>query len=150
MHILHPQNTNVFSNEMVRNPMKDIETRIIVIDDDLFTAELIGMALESAGFEVILADGGIDALEKISVDPSIKIIISDMNMPLINGAELFEELRQNGFNQPFLLLTGEDPEALRSDHPYIDAVLAKDENMQEALPNLVKILISKTGKKEIK
>ncbi|WP_027360189.1 response regulator [Desulforegula conservatrix] len=130
--------------------MKEAENRIIVVDDDSFAAELIGMALESAGFEVIMADGGIDALEKISVDPSIKIIVSDMNMPLINGAELFEELRQNGFNQPFLLLTGEDPEALLSDHPYIDAILAKDENMQEALPSLIKALISKAEAKETK
>jgi len=116
----------------------------------IFTAELIGIVLESVGFDVILADGGIDALEKISSDPSIKIIVSDMNMPLINGVQLFEEVRLNGFKQPFLLLTGENPEALLSDHPYIDAILAKDENMQEALPSLIKTLISKAEAKETK
>ncbi len=130
--------------------MKEAENRIIVVDDDSFTAELIGIVLESVGFDVILADGGIDALEKISSDPSIKIIVSDMNMPLINGVQLFEEVRLNGFKQPFLLLTGENPEALLSDHPYIDAILAKDENMQEALPSLIKTLISKAEAKETK
>lgn len=147
---MHVPNTNDFSKEMVRNPMKEAENRIIVVDDDSFTAELIGIVLESVGFDVILADGGIDALEKISSDPSIKIIVSDMNMPLINGVQLFEEVRLNGFNQPFLLLTGEDPEALLSDHPYIDAILAKDENMQETLPSLIKSLISKAEAKETK
>lgn len=130
--------------------MNESENRIMVVDDDLFTAELIGMTLESAGFEVILAEGGVDALEKISEEPSIKIIVSDMNMPFMTGVELFHELRKNGLNQPFLLLTGEEPAALRSDNPDIDVVMAKNENMQDTLANIIMALIEKAEAKETK
>lgn len=130
--------------------MNESENRIMVVDDDLFTAELIGMTLESAGFEVILAEGGVDALEKISEEPSIKIIVSDMNMPFMTGVELFQELRKNGLNQPFLLLTGEEPTALRSDNPDIDVVMAKNENMQDTLANIIMALIEKAEAKETK
>lgn len=84
--------------------MNKTENRILVVDDDMFTAELTGMALESAGRGIVLAEGGMDALEKISADPGIKIIVSDMNMPFINGIQLFEELRQNDFSQPFVYI----------------------------------------------
>jgi CheY-like chemotaxis protein len=124
------------------------ENRIIVVDDDPFAAELMGVILESEGFEVILAEGGVDALEKIAVDPYIKIIVSDMNMPFLTGVQLFEELRHNGFSQPFLLLTAEDPAVLRSLHPEIDAVLAKDEEVQETLPALIKAFFTKIEAKE--
>lgn len=130
--------------------MNESENRIMVVDDDLFTAELIGMTLELAGFEVILAEGGVDALEKISEEPSIKIIVSDMNMPFMTGVELFQELRKNGLNQPFLLLTGEEPAALRSDNPDIDVVMAKNENMQDTLANIIMALIEKAEAKETK
>lgn len=128
--------------------MNKTENRILVVDDDMFTAELTGMALESAGFGIVLAEGGMDALEKISADPGIKIIVSDMNMPFINGIQLFEELRQNDFNQPFILLTGGDISDLRNRYPDIDGVLAKDEYFHENLPRLIEKLVEKYPDKE--
>lgn len=120
-----------------------IAHKILVVDDDLFTAELTALTLETSGYEVVLADGGMDALEKVADDPLIKVIVSDMNMPLINGVELFEELRQQGFLNPFVLLTGDDVATLKNNHPDIDAVVAKDEQFQELLSSLMETLMAK-------
>ena len=122
--------------------MSDTPVTILVVDDDEFTAELTGMILEMAGYETVIAEGGMDALEKIAENSAIRLVVSDMNMPLIDGIQLFSELREQGFRQPFVLITGEDAAPLRMAHPDIDAVLTKDEQLQETLPETVGSLLS--------
>lgn len=117
--------------------------KILVVDDDSFTAEMTGMILEMVGYETILAEGGMDALEKISENPSIRLVVSDMNMPMIDGVQLFAELRENGFKQPFVLVTGDDAAPLIKANPLIDAIITKDENIQEQLPEIVETLLQK-------
>ncbi len=119
------------------------EYKILVVDDDPFAAELTGITLESAGYDVVMADGGFDALEKLSDDPLIKIVVSDMNMPMISGSELFQEMRTIGMTQPFVLLTGEDAQSLKSAYPDIDAVITKDEEFQDVLPKLIENIIAR-------
>lgn len=123
--------------------MSDKQTTILVVDDDEFTAELTGMILESAGYGIVIAEGGIDALEKMAADPTIRMVVSDMNMPFIDGIQLFTELREQGFLQPFVLLTGEEVAPLRVAHPDMDGVLTKDENLQETLTEMVESLLSR-------
>lgn len=123
--------------------MNDAPIRVLVVDDDLFTAELTGLVLESAGYEPVIAEGGPEALEKMEADPSFQLVVSDMNMPFLDGAQLFAELRQAGCRQPFILLTGQDADALRLAHPGIDAVLQKDESFQDTLPDLAGVLLAK-------
>ena len=123
--------------------MNDAPTRVLVVDDDLFTAELTGMALEAAGYEVVVAEGGLDAMEKISDNPAFGAVVSDMNMPFMSGAELFEELGKLGFGFPFILLTGQDVGELRAAHPGMNAVLRKDEGFQEALVELLAKLFAR-------
>jgi CheY-like chemotaxis protein len=123
--------------------MDERGARILVVDDDLFAAELTSLVLEASGCHTAIAEGGVDALEKLAGDPLIGMVISDMNMPFMDGAQLFKELRQQGDARPFVLLTGHDAEPLRIAHPDIDAVLAKDEHFQETLPELVRLLLAK-------
>lgn len=124
--------------------MSDAPATILVVDDDEFTAELTGMLLDAAGYGVVIAIGGMEALEKISEDASISMVVSDMNMPFMDGVQLFAELRGNGCNQPFVLLTGEEAAPLRAAHPDLDGVLTKDEDLQEKLPELVESLLSRS------
>ena len=113
--------------------MPEANVTILVVDDDVFTAELTGLSLEAAGYDVLIGEGGPDALEKLAGNPSIRLVVSDMNMPIMDGAELFEELRQQGFRQPFVLLSGQEMQPC----PGMAAMLIKDEHLQEALPRLV-------------
>jgi CheY-like chemotaxis protein len=107
---------------------------ILVVDDDAFSGEMAGAVLEDAGYPVILAEGAVDALEKLASEAGIGLVVSDLNMPFMDGLQLFSELRQQGIALPFILLTGEDPGALRARHPDLAAILAKDEHLPETLP----------------
>jgi CheY-like chemotaxis protein len=121
--------------------MSGTPATILVVDDDEFTAELTGMILEAAGYGVVIAVGGMEAMEKMAQDPAIRMVVSDMNMPFIDGVQLFAELREHGYDQPFVLLTGDEAAPLRTAHPGMDAVLTKDEDLQESLPDLVGSLL---------
>lgn len=123
--------------------MSDMPVTILVVDDDEFTAELTGMILEAADYGVVIAVGAMDAMEKMAEDPAIRMVVSDMNMPFIDGIQLFAELREHGYTQPFVLITGEDAAPLRAQHPDMDAVLTKDEDLQDKLPELVASLLAR-------
>lgn len=125
--------------------MSENSVTILVVDDDTFTGEMTGMILESAGYEVLLAESGLVALEMVAEHDDIRLVVSDMLMPFLDGIQLFDELRQQGYTRPFVLLTGEDAEPLRSAHPAMNAILTKDEHLQDVLPQLVIDLLGAAG-----
>ena len=111
--------------------------RILVVDDDAFAGEMIAVILEGLGHDPLLAANGVDAMEKLALDTSIKMVISDLNMPLISGIDLFREMRAQDLVLPFILLTGDDPEGPRRQEPKLDACLLKDFSLEESLPQII-------------
>ncbi len=107
--------------------------RILVVDDDAMAGEMTGAVLEGLGHEVLLAEDGMDAVTQLNADGGIDMIISDMNMPMISGIDLFRELREQGNTLPFILLTGDAPEGLLAQEPCLDACLLKDFGIEESL-----------------
>ncbi|WP_322494117.1 response regulator [Chloroflexus sp.] len=67
---------------------------IIVVEDDAATRRLYRFLLRNSGYDVIEAEDGIDALEKLAVH-DCDVIITDMNMPRMGGIEMVRTLRQN-------------------------------------------------------
>ncbi len=106
---------------------------IIVIDDDPMAAEMTVAIAEDAGHTILMAENGVDGLEMIMNHPDIELIISDLNMPLISGIDLFQELVEQKSSIPFILLTGDDPEEALSLEPRINACLMKDFSLQDSL-----------------
>lgn len=106
---------------------------ILIVDDDSFAAEMTGALLEAMNCSVVYADSGFDALDKIDTIPSVNLIISDMNMPMMSGIELFHMLREQGYQQPFILLTGDDPAPLQAQAPDITACIMKSASLCETL-----------------
>jgi CheY-like chemotaxis protein len=122
--------------------MSEQAATVLVVDDDPFTAELTAMIIEMGGYETIIAEGAVEALQKLEETPGVVLVVSDMNMPLMDGVDLFEELRRQGFTQPFLLITGEDAAPQRAVEAGIDAILTKDDQLQETLPEAVAALLA--------
>ncbi|MBP7996814.1 MAG: response regulator [Thiopseudomonas sp.] len=108
--------------------------QILVVDDDQLAGEMVSAVLQELGYQVFQAVNALDAMELLNQQPAIDLIVSDLNMPLMSGIELFRELSEQGLNLPFILLSGDDPEALRLKEPRIDAYLTKDFTMDESLP----------------
>jgi CheY-like chemotaxis protein len=120
--------------------------RILVVDDDAMAGELTGAVLEELGHEVILAADGLEAQGKLDGEGGIDVILSDMNMPLVSGLDLFRALRDQGCAVPFILLTGDAPERFLALEPRLDACLFKDDTLEETLPAvLTKVLGGSAG-----
>ncbi|MDZ4202313.1 MAG: response regulator [Gallionella sp.] len=111
--------------------------RILVVDDDSMAGEMTAAVLEEAGHEVILSEDGVDAAEKLNADGGIEMVISDMNMPMVSGIDLFRELREQNWDKPFILLTGDEPEGLLKQEPRLDGCLLKDFSLEETLPQMM-------------
>jgi len=119
--------------------------RILVVDDDSMAAEMTGAVLEEMGHTVLLAEDGIDAVDKLNADGGIELIVSDMNMPMVSGIDLFRELREQGNALPFILLTGDEPAGLLAAEPRLDACLLKDFSLEESLPRVMAEVLARHG-----
>jgi two-component system chemotaxis response regulator CheY len=86
--------------------------KILVIDDSPTVRQQVGLALSQAGFQVLEAVDGLDAISK--VDASIAMLICDVNMPRMNGLEMLEKLRTDArWNAlPVVMLTTEGQASL--------------------------------------
>jgi two-component system chemotaxis response regulator CheY len=82
--------------------------RILAIDDSPTMRGLVAAALETSGFEIHLAEDGIDGLERLSsADPHL--VITDINMPRLDGFGVIEGVRasKSHASVPVLVLTTE-------------------------------------------
>lgn len=71
-------------------------SKVIIVDDSSTMRQLVRMALRPAGYDIVEAVDGQDGLEKVTQDPSIDLMILDVNMPKMNGVELAESLSASG------------------------------------------------------
>jgi signal transduction histidine kinase len=115
--------------------MDSRKIKTLIVDDDSFVRDMLGMILQSSDYEVATAENGADALEKFKADAGIDLIISDMNMPGMNGLELIKAIRDGGSDVPIIILTGNNEisiaiEAIRSG---ANDYLLKDENIQDTI-----------------
>ncbi len=67
---------------------------ILVVDDHPAMLHSIRINLEMAGYEVVTADNGVEALEVLNARP-VNLILADIAMPRMNGYQLYEQVRQN-------------------------------------------------------
>ena len=86
-----------------------MKSRILVIDDDAEVLEMTAMTLEDAEFDVVTAVDGREGLDAHQ-DQAFDGIVSDVNMPKVDGFTLCRTLREAGDTTPLLLLTARDGE----------------------------------------
>lgn len=87
--------------------------KVLVVDDEFDLVELAKEFLMEEGFEVASTTDSLTALELVS---SFKpdIVLSDINMPKMNGLELLSEIRKNHKDLPVVLITGFIDTAMRA------------------------------------
>lgn len=78
--------------------------RILVVDDELSVRELIEDALNMSGFSVITAGDGLEALNSLR-NYQVDLLVTDVNMPKLDGYELVKNLRSKGNETPVIFLT---------------------------------------------
>jgi CheY-like chemotaxis protein len=82
-------------------------TSLLVADDDDTTRQLMATILEKQGYKVTVSQDGIDALLSLA-KTHFDLILSDVDMPNLNGFKLLEMMNQKGLNTPVIFLTGRD------------------------------------------
>ncbi|MEB3209745.1 MAG: response regulator [Leptolyngbyaceae bacterium] len=83
-----------------------MHTHILVVEDEPSLAQLLSMALEDEGYKVTIASDGVEALKKIWTFPYPDLILLDRDMPRMSGLEVCQRLRQAGFDNPIVFVTG--------------------------------------------
>jgi two-component system, chemotaxis family, chemotaxis protein CheY len=84
-----------------------MNTTVMIVDDSLMVRQQVGTALGAAGIDVVEAQDGVDALDKLASVPGTSLIVLDVNMPNMNGIELLQRLRDGGNQVPVIMLTTE-------------------------------------------
>ncbi|MDE2479473.1 MAG: response regulator [Betaproteobacteria bacterium] len=81
---------------------------ILIVDDSASLRQVVRIALSSAGYEVVEACDGVDALSKLD-GRKIHLIISDVNMPNMDGIELVRQVKNKPDYKftPIIMLTTE-------------------------------------------
>jgi len=84
---------------------------ILIVDDSASIRQVVGIALRGAGYDVVDACDGSDALTKLD-GRKIHLVISDVNMPIMDGITFVKELKKNpGYKfTPVIMLTTESQE----------------------------------------
>jgi chemosensory pili system protein ChpA (sensor histidine kinase/response regulator) len=93
--------------EPVRAPEPGEEgPRVMLVDDSVSIRKFVGQMLEKAGFRVVTAVDGQDALQQL-VDQSVDVIVTDLEMPRVNGYALIEDLKRRAATRevPVIVLT---------------------------------------------
>jgi len=81
--------------------------KVLLIDDDATLLEALRMAFESAGYDVLVAADGNEGLRAID-EHRPSLVVSDVNMPLLDGFSLCRKLRMAQNAVPLILLTERD------------------------------------------
>jgi CheY-like chemotaxis protein len=85
-----------------------VVVRVLVVDDEYLVLLLTASMLEDLGCEVETALNGTEALAKLSSEPRVEVLISDVNMPGMSGYELAERATRIRPGLRVVLLSGAD------------------------------------------
>ena len=84
---------------------------ILVVDDSETVRQVLQLTLANAGFDVVEAEDGLEALDKLAHN-SVDMMITDLNMPNMDGLDLIKKVREDGTHRftPIVMLTTESSE----------------------------------------
>ncbi len=90
---------------------------ILIVDDSVSLRKVVAIALTGAGYEVVEAGDGLDALDKLAgmAGRKVHLIISDVNMPRMGGLEFVRQVKANAAYKftPVIMLTTEGQDSMK-------------------------------------
>jgi two-component system response regulator ChvI len=109
------------SNSSLSNPPAELiartQTRLLLVDDDDFFRESLGLNLIDEGFAVTSFSNGNDTLKYFEAGGDADVLLLDWRMPGMDGLEVLRQLRRRGLQTPVIFLT------VLSDDIYEEAAL---------------------------
>lgn len=125
--------------------------KILVVDDDKTTRKMVSLILKSKGYEVVTAENGMEALQKLGLE-KINLILTDMNMPYMDGIEFTKQVRANPefAHIPIVMLTTEadEEEKNRAYQAGVDDYIVKPATAEQIIESMKKIIKKIFAKKD--
>lgn len=81
--------------------------KIMIVDDSRTIRQQVTFTLTKGGYEVVEAEDGAQGIEKLAENPDVAMIITDVNMPNMDGIEMLEKMKASGTTIPIIMLTTE-------------------------------------------
>jgi CheY-like chemotaxis protein len=115
-------------------------TTLLCVDDDPRIRELYEAMLGSHGYEVLVAEGGYQALNLfLSKTKEIDAVISDYEMPGMNGAQLAAELKRYDPEIPVIVISGSLP-VLEETPYFVDAAVPQGASVEKIVNHIEALL----------
>ncbi len=125
---------------MIDNGTKKPALKILVVDDDRLSLRIMEKNLANKGYAVVTAENGVTAFEQLEGDKDISLVITDWNMPLMDGVELCRKARvlKRSRYLPLILLTarGEKQDLIEGLNAGADAFISKPMDFSELQAHL--------------
>jgi CheY-like chemotaxis protein len=129
---------------LVEKTTAPVRKRILLVDDEIAILKLLEFILKK-DYELVIKDNGFDALTWLDSGNIPDLIISDMEMPYFNGADLVRSLKVSGYfrDVPVIVLSGSDSlENIKTRIPYpINELMSKPFN-PGILKDKIKIILN--------
>ncbi|PJZ69487.1 two-component system response regulator [Leptospira perolatii] len=89
-----------------------MRARVLAVDDSATMRSLVQQTLGMGGYDVVLASDGKEGIEKFGAD-SVDLVITDINMPIMDGISFIKEVRKINLEIPILTLTTESEDGMK-------------------------------------
>lgn len=112
---------SVESTSQVQSNLRIGLGRVLIVEDEELIRETVAMGLAEEGFDIVLAEDGLTALDLLggtaaasrTTRPDINLVVLDLMLPGMNGLDLCRLLRHQGIDVPILILSAKGTETDR-------------------------------------
>lgn len=129
------------SQQSVYTETTDLKDKhILIVDDNSTNLNILKTQLSYFHFIPVLANSGLDALSILSTNNTIDLVISDMNMPEMDGIHLAKKIKRIRAKLPVILLSSTDTHQADADPSLFDVIISKPVKQQVLLKHIVDLL----------
>ncbi|MFQ5952405.1 MAG: response regulator [Candidatus Omnitrophota bacterium] len=114
--------------------------KIMIVDDDEEVLVTLGNYFEVRGYETVKCLSGEEALNIMSKDRSIDLLVLDRRMPGMTGGDVLNELQKMNYNVPVILLTGSVGKESKKLEEKVDALFVKPSKLDDLLDKINELL----------
>jgi len=120
---------------------------VLLVEDDPALRRYLEIVLQRAGYEVVSAADGLEAI-KFLLGDRVDVVITDALMPNLDGYELCRFVRSSEHlaHLPIILLSALDPKNSTDEDEQVDAFLAKPVSPEDLLARITEVLATKCTK----
>ncbi len=124
-----------------RGDLHDNRARVLLVEDDNALRRYVEVTLQRAGYEVLSAADGLEAM-KLALTSAVDLVITDAMMPNLSGHELCRFLRNSPqlSRIPIIFLSGMERKESSEEEEYADAVFSKPVSAEDLTECVAELL----------